>query len=70
MLAAGLRALFKTPRGVDDEFMAGAAGGSVTERTLGSRGLVGFCGTASAFSEWSLTESKLFSDNGEEPSLL
>lgn len=39
-LAAGLRALLRTPRGVEVEFMVTAIGGSVIERIVGSLGLL------------------------------
>lgn len=76
MLAAGRRALLRTPNGVEDAFIEGAAvtGGSVTERTVGIRGLVGFAVVVSACSVCSPTStastaSTFFSEMGDDPSL-
>lgn len=46
MLAAGFRALLRTPRGDEVAFIVGTVGPSVIERIVGSRGLL-CCGASS-----------------------
>lgn len=46
VLAAGFRAVLRTPRGDEVEFIVGITGPSVIERIVGSRGLL-CCGASS-----------------------
>lgn len=64
MLAAGLRALFRAPRGEEVGFMEWTIGGSVMERICGNRGLAvravaegltDISGVSSKFEELSLS---------------